>query len=262
MRSCGVQALVCLALVSSLWLGESQVSLANSETAAVDRNTTDSQSASSDYRSYYVYSGPKESNLIALTYDDGPNRRFTPYLIEILMNKQVPATFFFLGERVALYPSVAKFVANMGFEIGNHTYSHPNLRKLSQTEIQDELIKAQEIIKSTTGVTPTLLRPPYMLSNRTVVELAQKMGLAIVFWSVDTQDWRPSTTKQQIVEAVMSQVTGGSIILMHDRNTKTLEATEEIIDLLRAEGYEFVTISRLLEEKQASTSGPASPEQE
>lgn len=262
MRSSGVQALVCLALVSSLWLGASQVSLANSETTAGDQNTTDSQPASSDYRSYYIYSGPEESNLIALTYDDGPNRRFTPYLIEILKKKQVPATFFFLGKQVALYPSVAKFVANRDFEIGNHTYSHPNLRKLSQTEIQDELINTQEIIKSTTGVTPTLLRPPYMLSNRTVVELAQSMGLAIVFWSVDTEDWRPSTTKEQIIEAVLSQVTGGSIILMHDRNTKTLDATEEIIDLLRAEGYEFVTISRLLEEIQASTSGPAFPEQE
>lgn len=257
-KACRAQALVSLALLSWLWMSISQVSLGNHETSAANDNTTATQAAPSDYRSYYVYSGSADSNLIALTYDDGPNQHFTPYLVEILKKKQVPATFFFLGEQVALYPSVAKFVADQGFEIGNHTYSHPNLRKLSRAEIQDELTKTQEIIKSTTGVTPTLLRPPYMLSNRTVVKLAKSMGLAIIFWSVDTEDWKPSTTKEEIVETILSQVTGGSIILMHDRNTKTLEATEEIIDLLRAKDYEFVTISRLLKERQAAARKPVS----
>jgi peptidoglycan/xylan/chitin deacetylase (PgdA/CDA1 family) len=262
MQKCPVQILGCIVFMSVLFVATSQALEARSETYARDQLTSESHSSSSDYKSYYVYSGPKDSNLIALTYDDGPNSRFTPHLVEILKKKQVPATFFFIGEQVELYPSEAKFVADMGFEIGNHTYSHPNLRKLSCTEIQEELTKTQEIIKSTTGVTPALFRPPYMLSNRTVVELAQSMNLAIVFWSVDTEDWKPSTTKEEIVEAVMSQVTGGSIILMHDRNTKTLQATEEIIDLLRAQGYEFATISRLLEAIRDTAKQPASSGQE
>jgi peptidoglycan/xylan/chitin deacetylase (PgdA/CDA1 family) len=201
---------------------------------------------SGGHRQYYIYSGPKEVKAVALTYDDGPNERFTPRLIEVLKRKGVPATFFFVGEQVNLYPDVARQVAQNGFEIGNHTYDHRSLRKLAPAEAADQIDRTQKIIAETTGVRAGLLRPPYGECNADVVEMARQRGLGIIFWTIDTNDYQRQSTKADIVGKVMRDVSNGAIILMHDRNTKTIEATEEIIDGLSARGYKFCSVTDLL----------------
>lgn len=197
-------------------------------------------------KSNWFYHGPRELKLIALTYDDGPNRRFTPRLLELLKRENVPATFFWLGQQIKYYPQEAKQLYELGFEIGNHSFYHKSLTKLSREEIYEEISSTQEIIKKTTGITPTLLRPPYGSVNQNVVEVAEELGLQIIMWSLDTDDWRQDCTKEKIVDKVLKNIRGGDIILMHDRNSRTIEATAELIPALRARGFRFVKVSQLL----------------
>lgn len=212
-----------------------------------DELTAESTSPASDL---VVFNGSRNLNLIALSYDDGPNARFTPRLIEVLRQENVPATFFWLGEQVKYYPQQAKQLAEMGFEIGNHTFDHKNPVKLSYQELYEELVSTQKIIQKTVGVTPRLFRPPYGSINKTVRQVAKELNLQIIMWSLDTEDWRLNSTKEKIVTKVMNKIRPGDIILMHDRNTRTIEATAELIPLLRERGYKFVTVGQLLKAKQ------------
>ncbi|MCD6385301.1 polysaccharide deacetylase family protein [Candidatus Sumerlaeota bacterium] len=241
-KSIGVIILIILFIISVPY-GEQE----ESKQVAEKKSTTITTPSSS---SSAVFHGSRNLNLIALTYDDGPNRHFTPRLLEVLKQEDVPATFFWLGEQVKYYPQQAKQLAEMGFEIGNHTFDHKNPAKLSYQELYDELLSTQEIIKKTVGITPRLFRPPYGSLNKTVRQVAKELDLQIIMWSLDTDDWRLSSTKEKIVSRVMKEIRPGDIILMHDRNTRTIEATAELIPLLRERGYRFVTVTELLKAKQ------------
>jgi peptidoglycan/xylan/chitin deacetylase (PgdA/CDA1 family) len=164
----------------------------------------------------------------------------------VLKRENAAATFFLLGEQVESCPEVARQVAEGGFEIGNHTYSHRSLRKIAIKEAEEEIDSAQQLIIETTGVTPAIMRPPYGESNADIVKLAKERNLKMIYWTVDTEDYRLKVAKKDIVKKVMEEVCNGAIILMHDRNTKTIEATEEIIVRLRKKGYAFCSVSELL----------------
>jgi peptidoglycan/xylan/chitin deacetylase (PgdA/CDA1 family) len=193
-----------------------------------------------------VFHGSRDYKIIALTYDDGPNSRFTPGLVEVLKKHKVPATFFWLGEQVERYPEQAKLVAEAGFEIANHTYDHSNPKKMSSAKLREQISSTQKLIEDTTGVTPTLFRPPYGAVNKDIRRLLSDMDLTNVMWSLDTEDWRSGCTKDDIVARVMTNIKSGDIILMHDRNSRTTQATDELIPLLRKQGYIFVTVSDLI----------------
>ncbi len=202
------------------------------------------------YKSCYVLSGNKNSKMVALTFDDGPNVKYTPGLLSILKEKNVKATFFLLGEQVKLYPSQAKAIADEGHEIGNHSYSHVNFQKSSKEIIEKEIKDTQDITEQTTGKKPVILRPPYGNGNQASVEIAKKYGINnFIFWTVDTNDWKSGTTKDSIVNKTIRETKGGGIILLHDRFTKSVDSVREIIDKLKEQGYSFVTISELLADK-------------
>lgn len=229
----------------SLAIGEEKLKTEKNNSAKQESQRSNINSASSLSANCF-YHGPRELKLVALTYDDGPNRRFTPRLLELLKQERVTATFFLLGEQVKNYPAEARQIVEMGFEIGNHTFTHKNLARLTREEIYTEITSTQEIINKTTGVLPRIIRPPYGALNQTVVDVSKELGLHIIMWQLDTDDYRQNVTKEKIVATMVKNVKGGDIILMHDRNTKTLEATAEIIPALRSRGFRFVTVSDLL----------------
>ena len=179
---------------------------------------------------------------VALTFDDGPSGRFTRRLLEGLEQREVKATFFLCGYRLADYKSLAKKIHDQGHEIGLHGYSHESLGKMTAAQVRKEL-------KDTAALLPedcecTLLRPPGGASGQALGQVCREMGLAIINWSVDPRDW--ANHDAAVVEAaVISQVKNGDIILLHDMCDCTVNAAFGIIDKLTAEGFQFVTVSEL-----------------
>jgi len=181
--------------------------------------------------------------LVALTFDDGPSPDTTPRLLDILQEKDVPATFFSLGNMARTNPDIIKRAKKEGHEIASHTLSHQNLIRLPAAAIQADIDEARAIIKSITGHSPHYTRPPYGNINDNV---RAAVGTPMILWSVDTEDWKTKTT-ESIVSITMSEVHDGAIILMHDIHPTSVDAVPTLIDTLRKEGYEFVTISELTE---------------
>lgn len=180
--------------------------------------------------------------VVALTFDDGPHLDYTLRILSLLEAYEAKGTFFMLGSRVDFYPGVAKEVADQGHEIGNHTWNHKDLTKISQADIDKEISRTDEAIKEATGKHPDLLRPPYGAIND---DLRQDLSLPVVLWTVDTLDWK-TKDPNAVLEVVKENVKDGSIILLHDIYEETVDATELILEYLSNEGYQFVTVSELL----------------
>lgn len=200
-----------------------------------------------------VYSSCKnDKKLIALTFDDGPHPKNTPIILDILAHYGVKATFFEVGSNVEYYPDVSRRVIGEGHEIGNHTYTHPHVKDLSLAELERETAKCESAIKRITGTRPVLFRPPEGVIDSAVKAMSVDCEYSVIIWSVDTRDWAGTPTST-IVGNVMKKIKSGDIILMHDYVTKschTIEALKIIIPRLLDEGYTFVTVSRLIEEKK------------
>lgn len=189
---------------------------------------------------------------VALTFDDGPHKEVTPKVLDILNKYEARATFFVLGNRAEFYPEILRRAVSEGHEIGNHSWSHPHLTKLSQSDIKNQLSKTFGQIAKTTGAKAELIRPPFGEVND-VIE--SSVNGPIINWSVDTRDW-DSRNPNAILSEVQSQVEDGSIILMHDIYPSTAESLAMVLDWLQKEGYQIVTVSDLL---RFSTE-PESPE--
>ena len=189
--------------------------------------------------------------LIALTFDDGPHPRYTNQILDILKDYGVRATFFEVGENVLYYRDTAIRVAREGHEIGNHTYSHPHLRGIDGVSLRNEVERCENAIKSVTGITPRLFRPPEGVVEDTVKVMAQEKEYSLVLWDVDTRDWA-GRSSADIVNTVLENAKSGDVILMHDYISKkchTVESLKVLIPALLRRGYTFVTVSELLERK-------------
>lgn len=187
---------------------------------------------------------------IALTFDDGPHPKYTPQILDILDKYGAKATFFVVGKNAEMYPDIVKEEHLRGHEIGNHTYSHPNLRNISAMKFFDEITKTKEIIENITGVSPVLFRPPGgYLSNDIVKEVTSIDNTSVLWsWRQDTRDWA-QTESDVIVKNVLENLKDGDIILFHDYNagkSPTPDALERILKTLSEKGYRFVTVSELM----------------
>jgi len=200
----------------------------------------------------YFYQGVSQGNNIALTFDDGPNAQFTSPLLALLREKKVPATFFLLGENVRLHPQIVKEIRESDCEVGNHSFSHMNLGNATPEKIREELEKTQFEIQKACGILPMVLRVPYGVSGEQVARAAFELKMDLFFWSIDTNDYKKTVTKDDIVKIVLKDAKGGSLILMHDNSQKVLDAVKEIIDLLREKGLNFVTCSELAREARTN----------
>jgi len=182
--------------------------------------------------------------MVALTFDDGPSAQ-TARILDCLAAHNAKATFFVVGNCVTARPDVVKRAYEMGMEIGNHTMTHPNLKKLSAAGIKSELSRATNAIVSATGAAPTLLRPPYGSYNSTVSSVA---GMPLILWSIDTLDWK-TRNADNTVNVVLNEIKDGSIVLMHDLYSQTADAAVRLIPELIARGYRLVTVSELAQYK-------------
>ena len=186
--------------------------------------------------------------LVALTFDDGPDPRFTPVVLKILKEHNAKATFFVVGKAAEANPELIHAQEAMGCEIENHTYTHPDLLKDSQYMVSKEIAMDQNTIVSLTNSAPTYFRPPKALFNQQDVETAEKLGLKVVLWGVCVEHHRSKTPKAMALR-VVRKVHPGMIILAHDGRldrTKTMKALPIIIEKLQAQGYKFVTLNELL----------------
>ncbi len=184
---------------------------------------------------------PDPPKIVYLTFDDGPNGINDPRLMRVLRREQVPATFFVVGQSLATDPAAAKSFYLAGHAIGNHTWSHADLTHLSAAGIAGQLRSTQRLLGPVGGA---CMRPPYGAVNATVVAEAQRLGLRMVMWDVDPQDWAHQDSAY-IVGHVLTHVRNRSIVLMHDgggNRAATTSAVRQLIPLLRARGYEFRTV--------------------
>lgn len=190
----------------------------------------------------------QQSMKIAITFDDGPDLKFTPQILDILQEKEVVATFFVVGIQVNKYPKVLQRIEAEGHLIGNHSYNHPNFTKLTSEELSDEIARTDEVIFGAVGHVPTIVRPPYGAMNNEVEEQLEQMHKSVMLWNIDPRDWDGSSV-DDMLENILTNAKDGGNILLHSFGSKhvknTIALLPIIIDELRAQGYEFVTVDEL-----------------
>ncbi|MEF9940956.1 MAG: polysaccharide deacetylase family protein [Lachnospiraceae bacterium] len=179
---------------------------------------------------------------IAITFDDGPSATCTPRLLDELKTRQIKATFFLIGENVKKNPEITKRICEEGHLIGNHTYHHIEITHVTDAEAKKELESTNNLIFEITGKEVEYMRPPFGLWQKDL-----ELGVPVfpVMWSVDPLDWTTENV-DEIVNKVVTKVKENDIILLHDCYTTSVEAALRIIDILQADGYEFVTVDQLI----------------
>jgi peptidoglycan-N-acetylglucosamine deacetylase len=193
---------------------------------------------------------------LALTYDDGPNDPHTFRLLEVLARHNLHATFFLIGRYVQQRPDMVREALTAGHVVGNHTFTHPLLTLKSADEVRRELTDCRNAIEDVVGQHSNLFRPPFGGRRPAVLRVARSLGLQPIMWNVTGYDWNapPAAAIERKVE---SQMRGGDVILLHDGGhrqmgadrSQTVLATDHLLSRYQSEGYEFVTIPQMLEQK-------------
>ena len=183
------------------------------------------------------------NKVIALTFDDGPGP-YTAHLLDILDQYGAKATFFLIGSKVSGQASVVRSIQARGHQLGNHSWSHPELPKLSVDQIAGEIDRTNEAIRQATGVKPSILRPPYGAVNGVVLEQLRLRNMSSILWSIDTRDWADRNS-QIVCSRAVAGARPGAVILMHDIHQTSVNAVPCILSSLKQQGYSFVTIQRL-----------------
>jgi peptidoglycan/xylan/chitin deacetylase (PgdA/CDA1 family) len=182
---------------------------------------------------------------VALTFDDGPDRVNTPIVLDVLAERGVHATFFVVGHRVRSDPEIVQRMVDEGHTVGGHGDTHIDLRSLGAKVWERQIVPTHEALASIVA-DPIVFRPPYGALTAEQTALLGSKGLHTILWSVDSDDWRGSSTPEKIQEVVMAHVHAGAIILLHSDRAATAKALPALIDALTAEGYTMVTVTELL----------------
>lgn len=183
---------------------------------------------------------------IALTFDDGPSATLTPKLLDLLASRHLKATFFVVGQNAADHPEILRRAVREGHEIANHSWSHPNLGKMSDDAVRHELQKTDDAIAAAIGKRPTLMRPPYgSITAHQKKWIHEEFGYRIIIWDVDPLDWkRPGPSV--VTARILKETKAGSIVLSHDIHPPTIEAMPATFDQLIKKGFKSVTVTELL----------------
>ena len=193
-----------------------------------------------------IYCVETDKKQIAISFDAAWGNDDTEQLIKILGEYKVPATFFVVGAWVDKYPESVKALSDAGHQIQNHSNTHPHMPQLSREQMRDEIESCNKKIAELTGVTPTLLRPPYGDYDNALIEVMDSLKMHTIQWDVDSLDWKDSATPESICKRVTSKVKNGSIVLFHNDADHTPEALPTILKCLKDEGYEFLFIEDLI----------------
>jgi peptidoglycan/xylan/chitin deacetylase (PgdA/CDA1 family) len=194
--------------------------------------------------------------VVALTFDDGPSPH-TRQIMEVLRQKHVQATFFVVGKNIEQYPELIQDAYYQGHQIGNHSQTHPMMYLMNQSDVVREFATTEDQIYQLINIRPNIIRVPYGWYHQfNMWQLLETNYYQVIGWNVDPEDWRKSTTSQEIIGHVVANVQPGSIVLLHDGppendRTNTITALPDMIDALHQAGYQFVTVDRLLDLNQA-----------
>lgn len=189
-----------------------------------------------------IKNGEKQMKKVALTFDDGPDPEYTQELLEGLKARDVRATFFVLGKQAEQYPKLTEQIAKEGHLIGCHGYEHVNLKSLSMEEACRQMTQTADLICGITGSRPMFMRPPYGKSHEGMEE---KVQMIEVLWDIDTMDWS-LRDPDRVVQETLAKVEDGSIILMHDEFQESVDGALQLIDTLKKQDYQFVTVDELI----------------
>ncbi|KKM09298.1 hypothetical protein SY88_19860 [Clostridiales bacterium PH28_bin88] len=199
--------------------------------------------------------GTPDFKVVALTFDDGPDIRYTPQILDILKKYDAKATFFLVGKHVEEHPQIARRIVQEGHEVGNHTYSHYNMLKASPARQVEELTRAEAVIKNATGERTSLFRPPRGLYDANLQGPLHDRGYSLVLWSVTSGDWLEISSRD-IVNNILKRAGPGDVLLFHDSGNlisggggnrlNTVQALPHLLEELKREGYTFVTMTQLM----------------
>jgi len=198
--------------------------------------------------SHAVYGIDTKQKVVALTFDDGPDPRFTPEVLDILKQYHSKVTFFVVGKNARSYPDLIRQINREGHEIGNHTMTHPEVDTLTQDEILAEIQDCSKIITGLTGRPPIYFRPPKGITNHFTEKDAANLDMRQILWSVCIENMS-APTPEAMASRVLKKVKPGSIILLHDGRldrSKTVKALPLLLEGLKKQGYKVVTVNRLL----------------
>lgn len=203
------------------------------------------------YRGAFVLSAPRKTRKVALTFDDVPDPRYTPLVLDALKRERVRATFFVVGSRARKHPAIVRRIRREGHAIGNHSYNHPNFSNMSLSEVKNQIGRTERALQETAGIMPRLIRPPYGEIKPSQLEWAQANGYTVVNWDVDSSDWRQLSSRLVFANVTRS-VRPGSIILLHAGGGEgqnlygTVQSLPKLIGWLRSHDFEPVTLPELL----------------
>ena len=198
----------------------------------------------SNSKNAYYY-GVKGKNQVSLTFNVDWGQEYIPNILDVLEQNRAVATFFITGNWAKKYPNLVREIDNRGHEIGNHGYSHKHPQHLSKQGLINLIKKNEKLIEKITETKTYLFSPPYGEVDQRISAIAHSIGYKTIMWSADTVDWqRPAA--QIIVQRAVNKVGDGGIILMHPTRP-TLKALPEILNNLRQQGYNFVTVSKLIQ---------------
>lgn len=262
-----IKPITAIALFSCLLLNQSAYSPApaalangNHQTASKPTKATKKRRTSDmswvklhkQFPNTFLTNGPRHAKRVALTFDDAPDPRFTPAILDVLAKYDVCATFFVVGARAAKHPVLVRRIHNEGHIIGNHSYNHAVFSTLSLTNYGKQIWWTDAIIKNITGYSPLFVRPPYGELLPQQVNWSKHAGFTIVNWDVDSVDWKNNPSSISIINNIKKTLQPGSIVLQHAGGgvgqdlSGTIKALPTIIQLLRSKGYELVTLPELI----------------
>lgn len=193
--------------------------------------------------------GRSGTKRVALTFDDGPDDKYTPQILDVLKQHDLPATFFLLGVNAVKYPHMVQRIVDEKHLIGNHSWSHADFRTLNPARLYEEVIKTENLLYNMVGLRTSLLRPPYGEVTKAVMEQLQEMDYKVINWSVDSEDWR-ANNPGQILQNTLKDVTEEAILLFHSAGPNSIAANVTVLPqlfaILRGRGYIFVSVAELL----------------
>jgi peptidoglycan/xylan/chitin deacetylase (PgdA/CDA1 family) len=190
--------------------------------------------------------GITNEKVVALTFDDGPDEKHTPLILEILKKHRVTATFFIIGRKAEKQEALLQRIISERHALGIHSYSHAFFFDFfGRKKMEQDLLKAEGIIMKATGERPVLFRPPYGVTNPVLAKVVKKLGYKVMGWSVRSFD---TTAKdaEKVAERVIRKLHPGAVVLMHDTQKITPEALERVIKMAKEEGYRFVDLEKLI----------------
>lgn len=203
-------------------------------------------SVSNDQRELPIYCVDYNEKKIALTFDCAWESDDIPDILKTLDSENVKATFFIVADWAQKYPQAVKAISQAGHDIGNHSYSHPKMSHISDDKIRKEITMCDNVLQNLIGKNIDLFRAPYGEYNDNVVKIAKELNHYTIQWDVDSLDWKPGISKEEIKKRVFTKVKPGSILLFHNDTPYTAELLPQILSELKANGYGFLPVSEFI----------------